>query len=234
MTLQLMTLLPTAATRALNGRVTIGATSVLVNLSNEWRAGGEIVIVLRNVKSDTPRSLSERPAGAAPYQGYPVTVKSKRTGRLDLLDPVLIDHDGDAGEGANATPMVRATQPNVRVGNILGTRVDDSVAAGVVHYGRDQIDRAFTITPDIAYEGETDETFRVTYAAKGPMYSITAAADGGGAVTSQASIAIIIPSELLSVPLSDANIDVIARGRVQPSGNLTVGATEVVITIPRR
>ena len=217
--------------RALNGRVTIGATSVLVNLSNEWRAGGEIVVVLRNVQTAVPRSLSERPLEAAPYQGYPVTVKSKRTGRLDLLDPVEIDHDG-----VPATGMVRATQPNIRVGNILGTRTDDGVADGVQHYGRDQIDRAFTITPDIAYQGETDEIFRVTYTAKGPMYSIKDAADAI-TITQQAAINITIPGELLSVPLDDGNIDVIARGRVQPSGNLsvgnlTVGATEVVITTP--
>ena len=39
------------ADQALSGRVTVSATSVLVNLSNEWRAGGEVVVVLRNVRS---------------------------------------------------------------------------------------------------------------------------------------------------------------------------------------
>ena len=51
------------SSKSVEGRVTIGATSVLVNLSNEWRAGGEVVVVLRNVQSAVPRSLSERPAG---------------------------------------------------------------------------------------------------------------------------------------------------------------------------
>ena len=71
------------------------------------------------------------------------------------------------------------TQPVVRVGNILGTRTDDSTTLnddgfdeGVHHYGPDQIARDFTITPDVVYEGETDETFRVSFTAKGPMYSI--------------------------------------------------------------
>ena len=74
-----------------SGRVTIGATSVLVDLSNEWRAGGEVVVVLRNVQTATPRSLSTWDDGEAPYHSYPVTVKSKRSGRLDLLDPVKVD-----------------------------------------------------------------------------------------------------------------------------------------------
>ena len=65
---------PRNTTRALHGRVTIGATSVLVDLSNEWRAGGEVVVVLRNVQTAVPRSLTERPVrpvgvtvGGAPY-----------------------------------------------------------------------------------------------------------------------------------------------------------------------
>ena len=214
------------AARALNGRVTIGATSVLVDLSNEWRAGGEIVIMLRNVRTAVPRSLS-RPDGMAPYHSYPVAVKSKRAGRLDLLDPVLIDHDGDAAD-ADPSAEIYTTQPTIRVGNILGTRTDDSTADGVHHYGRDQIARDFKIEPDVVYEGETDKTFRITYTANGPMYSITPSAD----VTApeQASILITIPPELQdrttganAVPLSAQNVSVIARGRVLPSGNLSVG-----------
>ena len=83
--------------KAFAGRVTIDATSVLVDLSNEWRAGGEVVVVLRNVQTAVPRSLSQRPEDGAPYHSYPVTVKSKRSGHLDLLDPVEIDHDGVDG-----------------------------------------------------------------------------------------------------------------------------------------
>ena len=93
--------LPTAdATdnQKLASRVTIGGTSVSVVLSNEWRSGGEVVVVLRNVTAAVPRSLTNRPKAASPYHSYPVTVKSKRSGRLDLLDPILIDHDGDGSE----------------------------------------------------------------------------------------------------------------------------------------
>ena len=103
------------AAKALSDRVTIGATSVLVNLSNEWRAGGEVVVVLRNVQSAVPRSLDVRTAGEAPYRAYPVTVKSKRTGRLDLLDPVEIDHDGDSIDGVEP----RLTPPWLTRRNLL-------------------------------------------------------------------------------------------------------------------
>ena len=85
---------------------------------------------------------------------------------------------------ARDTDMVYTTQPVIRVGNILGNRTDDSAALnadgfdeGVHHYLQDQIARDFTITPDVVYEDETDETFRIVYTAKGPMYSIVLSAD---------------------------------------------------------
>ena len=216
--------------RALNGRVTIGATSVLVDLNNEWRAGGEVVVVLRYVTAAVPRSLSTRDPDSAPYHSYPVTVKSKRSGHLDLLDPVKVDFDGSTDTADDYPP-----QTVINVGNILGTRTDDSTVDGVHHYGPDTIARDFTITPDVVYEGETDETFRVVFIADGPMYSILTkdlaekivVAEGG-----QASITITIPQELQdrtaeedddAVPLSAQNVSVIARGRVLPSGNLSVG-----------
>ena len=219
---------PITRARALHGRVTIDATSVLVKLSNEWRAGGEVVVVLRNVTTATPRSLS-RPDGAAPFHSYPVAVKSKRSGRLDLLDPVKVDFDGDATTADDYPP-----QTVINVGNILGTRTDDSTADGVVHYGRDTIARDITVTPEVVYEGETDKTFKVTYTANGPMYSVLddLVTEGRPDVdeSQQASIIVTIPAELqdrttglTAVPLSAQNISVIARGRVQPSGNLSVG-----------
>ena len=193
------------AAKALSGRVTVGDESVLVKLSNDWRAGGEVVVVLRNVTSATPRSLSERPVDGAPYQSYPVTVKSKRSRRLDLLDPILINHDGRIPTQA---PM--CTRHNLLLGleislgcvpEIKMTNVD-----GDQFYGPDQIARDFTIMDDVVYEGETDKTFRVTHTAKGPMYSILTTADDGTTTiivdtTKQASIAITIPNELQSVPL---------------------------------
>ena len=237
--------LPTAdatANEKLASRVTIGGTSVSVVLSNEWRAGGEVVVVLRNVTAAVPRSLTmNRPNAAPPYHSYPVTVKSKRSGRLDLLDPILIDHDGD-GEEADPTDTdeVRTKQPIINVGNILGSRIDNSTAEetdgsdkGVHHYGPDQIARNFKIeqnAQDVVYEGETDKTFKVTFEAQGPMYSIPATdadTDDGRPV----SIAITIPPEIQgdaitpALPLSAQNVSVIARGRVLPSGSLSVGPT---------
>ena len=221
-----------AAARALNGRVTIGDTSVLVDLSNEWRAGGEVVVVLRNVQTAVPRSLSTRLTdGSAPYHSYPVTVKSKRSGHLDLLDPVKVDFDGDTNTVDDYPP-----QTVINVGNILGTRTDDSTVDGVHHYGPDTIARDFTITPDVVYEGETDETFRVVFIADGPMYSILTkdANDDDKIIVvegRQASIAITIPLDLQDrtveepdvLGLNAQNVSVIARGRVLPSGNLSVG-----------
>ena len=211
------------AARNLHGRVTIGATSVLVDLSNEWRAGGEVVVLLRNVRTAVPRSLS-RPDAAAPFHSYPVAVKSKRAGRLDLLDPVEINHDGDDETTPGFTARVYTTQPVINVGNIVGNRTDDSAADGVHHYGRDQIARDFKVEPDVVYEGETDKTFKIVYTANGPMYSIKAA---DGTVSQQASIVVTIPSELQAadVDLSAQNVSVLARGRVLPSGNLSVGLT---------
>ena len=72
------------------------------------------------------------------------------------------------------------SQPVIRVGNILGTRTDDSDGLNAmvlptvcIIIGQDQIVRGFRLlTPDVVYEGETDKTFKIVYAANGPMYSI--------------------------------------------------------------
>ena len=167
------------ADKALAGRVTVGDASVTVDLSNRWRSGGEMVVVLRNVKAAVPRFLSERPTDGVPYEIYPVTVKSKRSGSPDRLDPVAVDHDG-----VPATAM-KYVPPVVRVGNILGIREDDNDGKdGVQHYGRDTIARDFTITPDVVYEAETDETFKVSFKANGPMYSTAYRRPGLTPVTS--------------------------------------------------
>ena len=54
-------------------RVTVDATSVTIDLSNDWRSGGEVVVVLRNVKAARPpKFLGVRPpdgtaANRVPY-----------------------------------------------------------------------------------------------------------------------------------------------------------------------
>ena len=57
-------------------RVTIAETSVTVDLSNDWRSGGELVVVLRNVQTAIPRSLSSTTGGTPdlPYYNYPIVV----------------------------------------------------------------------------------------------------------------------------------------------------------------
>ena len=224
-------------------RVTVDGTSVTIGLSNDWRSGGEVVVVLRNVTAAVPKSLEVRPEdGTAPYHKDTIIVKSKKSGNLDLLDPVDIDADGDTLEDDTVTA------PFVRVGNILGRRIDTLLDAddnpdsiGLQYYGPDTIARDFTITPEVVYEGETDETFRVTFSANGPMYGILNE-DPDDAdeiiVEHPTVITITIPNEIQDrittsstppgdpVLLTAANVKVVARGRVLPSGNLSVSATE--------
>ena len=81
------------------------------------------------------------------------------------MDPVDIDADGLAVDG-EVVKNDTVKPPTVRVGNILGLRmdtvpdnpanlVDDTI--GLQYYGPDTIDRDFIITPEVVYEGETDE-----------------------------------------------------------------------------
>ena len=215
-------------------RASVDGSAVTVNLSNKWRSGGELVIVLRNVETAIPRSL--RGKGAAgdtvtdgvglPYDNYTISVKSKRSGRLDTLDPVAIDHDGDSQVSVEATDtdMVPARLPVIRVGNILGLVLgdphDDNNAGdhdpprgilgrdGIQYYGPDQVARNFTITPTTVYEGETNKTFRVTFTAGGPMYAIG---------TDKVVLTLDIPHELRSeAGLTTDNISVRTRGPVSP------------------
>ena len=197
-----------------------------VDLSNDWRSGGELVVVLRNVQTAIPRSLSSTTGGLPdlPYHNYPIVVSSKKSGRLDRLDPTLINHDG-LNEAADADPVstdrVYSKQPSVRVGNILGEKGsnnDDTTRAYTQYYGPDTVDRTFTVEPADVYQGESNKTLTITFEAKGPMYD--------------SSIVIPIPPELqpeeddltaanetLEEYLKD-HITVTASGRVQPSGKL--------------
>ena len=210
-------------------RVTIAETSVTVDLSNDWRSGGELVVVLRNVQTDIPRSLSSTTGGLPdlPYHNYPIVVSSKKSGRLDRLDPVLINHDGDdetVDRRPPDYPPTECTQSNhaVRVGNILGekgSKDDDTTYRQYIqYYGADTVDRTFTVEPADVYQGESNKTLTITFEAKGPMYD--------------SSIVIPIPPELqpeeddliaasetLEEYLKD-HITVTASGRVQPSGKL--------------
>ena len=79
----------------------ITATSIRINLSNEWRSEAELVVVLRNVQTAVPRSLGSKTteddsttAGIF-YHRYPIRVSSKKSGGLDPLDSVNVDLDGE-------------------------------------------------------------------------------------------------------------------------------------------
>ena len=253
-------------------RASVDASAVTVNLSNSWRSGGELVVILRNVETAIPRSLRHTTDAEGtdaddadtvigteshnlPYDNYTISVKSKRSGRLDTLDPVAIDHDGDNRNNdgvpeAADSDKERAALPVIRVGNILGivlgdpnlgivgtapTGDDDNTRAGIQDYGPDRVARNFTITPTTVYEGETNKTFRVTFTAGGPMYAIG---------ENKVEIEVEIPDELrssaglttASAGLTTDNISAIARGPVSPGGRLdvfdldeTAGATGDVV-----
>ena len=195
------------ATKAAAARVTVSATAVTVTLSKEWRGGGELLVILRNVTTAVPSSLDQRDADGIPYHSYQVTTFSKKSGILSRLRPVKIDHDGDeaansAVEIGDRNDQIFSTQPFVRVGNILGDRVNQGDTAAVEYYDQDTIERKFTITDGdddggIVYEGESNKVFKVEFVANGPMYTIM---DADGTIAQQASIAVTIPAELLPTP----------------------------------
>ena len=85
-------------------RVTVEDGKITIQLSNAWRSGGELVVALRDVETAIPSTLPSLKLGlrllmrlliGIHYFDYQFTVKSRKTGRLDTLDPILIDHDGD-------------------------------------------------------------------------------------------------------------------------------------------
>ena len=231
--------------KAAAARVSVSATAVTVTLSKEWRGGGELLVILRNVTTAVPSSLGSVDATSGiPYHSARITTFSKKSGILVRLRPVKIDHDADdVDEEIDVSPEIFSTQPFVRVGNILGNRVDDDgVAADVQHYGQDTIERKFTITDGdddggIVYQGESNKVFKVEFVANGPMYAIGA---------NKASIAVTIPEELFpTVPQLGAAVEdnqteyvqnhirVTTSGRAKRSGppvvdNEAVGTGQVV------
>ena len=132
----------------------------------------------------------------APYLNYQFTVKSKKTGRLDTLDPILIDHDGDDANNnrlkdnddrdetaaivpAPALRQLRCTRVNPLSGLeiSLETKGGDDAdptdeRAYIQYYGPDLVERAFTIDPMDVYSGESNIDFTMTFEAKGPMYAV--------------------------------------------------------------
>ena len=83
------------AEKALADRVTVDGAAVIVNLMKEWRSGGELLIILRNVTAGVPSSLSSKNDVGIPYQSYQVTTFSKKSGILKRLRPIYVDVDTD-------------------------------------------------------------------------------------------------------------------------------------------
>ena len=222
---------------------------VTVELSNEWRSGGELVVVLRDVTTAIPSSLPARTTRITraapfadstaidlPYFNAPFTVKSKKSGRPDTLDPILIDDDGDnlvdsdengfeatrPDEEDADTPKVYSRQPAVRVGNILGERGsfdNDSTRAYTQYYGPDLVDRAFAFKPDDVYSGESNIDFTMMFEAEGPMYAVgTALVE----ITVPIPVALRVNGTDAADPIAyyEDHITVTATGRVSPSGSL--------------
>ena len=118
------------------GRVSIGDddTSITVKLSNDWRSGGELVVVLRNVQTAVPRSLSSTTGAEA--ETIPVfliiTIRSWSVPRSRVVSiswilsasiMMEIMRIMTAVPEADDTDKVYSRQPAVRVGNILGSVV---------------------------------------------------------------------------------------------------------------
>ena len=96
--------------KALAGRVTAEDTQITVDLGNEWRSGGELMVILRNVTTGIPSSLSpDMNDGDPPYHSYEFTTYSKKSGILRRLRPVRIDHDGDEADADDKGDFLDAT-----------------------------------------------------------------------------------------------------------------------------
>ena len=182
--------------KARAAQVTAEDGQITVTFGKDWRNGGNLLIVLRRVTAGIPASLSpDVDAFDPPYHNYEFTTYSKKSGILSRLRPVKIDHDGDADE-TTPTATIFSTQPFVRVGNIIGNRRGTEA---VPYVGSDTVERNFEITgpastdPLVVYENEANRVFKITYTAKGPMYTVMQDAD----TTHPASIVITIPDHLL-------------------------------------
>ena len=198
-------------------RVTPADTSIVVDLGKEWRNGGELIVILRNVTAGIPSTLSQDDEKDIPYYPYEMKTFSKKSGIPTRLRPVYVDVPADADAGANIVAhRYRSTQPFVRVGNILGDRdyddpnADHSNKEGLQYFGSDQVAREFKITsrvstdPLIVYENEANKAFKITFEANGPMYSIPDQADTP--VTHPAAIRVTIPNEVLHSMISSQKI----------------------------
>ena len=148
--------------------VTLTKDRVEVVLDSNWNYGGELVITLGNIESGVPSHLPSTDAAQAapqPFADYQLTASSKaKNGTLVSLD----------------------TQANVRVGNIAGTRTAaQSIADPDI--AKDKLNREFTITPTIVYQGEMKRNFEITFKVPGPMYNVG---------TDESNIQIAIPDGL--------------------------------------
>ena len=137
---------------------TLSKDRVEIELESTWNNGGTLSITLGNIPAGIPSHLPEG-ADAAAYANYQLTASSKaRNGTLKLL----------------------ADQPNVRVGNILGTRIDDADADNATP---DTLKRNFTIKPGVVYQGEEKRNFTIEFKAPGPMYGNDTAGGTGITIT---------------------------------------------------
>ena len=136
----------TAEAKAAAARVSISGSSITIKLGKEWR---------RN-RIDVGRSL--------------VIVFSDVQAGL-VADGNEFRSSANA-RGGNLRLLAAATQPSVKVGNILGSRTPDVVIAEttgdkVIH--ADPLSRSVEIEPKKVYPGEKKQRFTITFTAPGPM-----------------------------------------------------------------
>ncbi len=188
-----------AEIKALLDMVSLSQTRVQVKLSGEWSEGGTLTITLGDLTADVPSRLPNAAAAAdqSPYANYQFTTSSMTK---------------------NGTLIRIGTQPNVRVGNILGLRTADADADNAT---RDTLKRVFDVSPSPVYQGE-NRTISVKFTVPGPMYPTNVAGDDNNT-----NVIVAIPADLrpLTAAASDASvINVSSNGPGIGTHTVTTGA----------
>ena len=111
--------------------------------ADDWATGGTLTIVLGDITTGIPTRLLnvDGSTNEYPYANYQFTTSSRtKNGNLARID----------------------AQPNVRVGNIVGTATGIDKATKKLE---------FTVTPTHVYPGEKKREIAIAFTAPGPMYS---------------------------------------------------------------
>ena len=135
--------------------VNLSIDVVEVMIPKDWMYGGQIVITLGDVTTGVPTRLPSMDDAVTPlpYAPYQLTASSK------AKNGTLVSLDSDK-------------QASVRVGNILGSRIE-TAANAKLNITRDTTIRKVEIDPPVVHQGEMKRNFTIKFTAPGPMYGGT-------------------------------------------------------------